>query len=245
MVNPIKQDAVALKENSDVDELVTEAHQVISTYSEQLEEASAQRYDLSKLLAAVLHAAASKNDKGRSVVGEAKAWLDHLLLPMLYMNIVSGNGSQADRSGAQTPTAYSTARALRVAANAEQEKTQLRLAVSTFEFSISPRYNNVAQVAKRENDRCAITGAFDGERATALFKARRSSEVPRGAPGLARMVASRILPLDIAYFADGKDSEDLGHRQRAGSFVPFTVILNGELVVATKLRLALMPESWP
>ncbi|KAJ6478013.1 hypothetical protein DFH09DRAFT_1341998 [Mycena vulgaris] len=39
--------------------------------------------------------------------------------------------------------------------------------------------------------------------------------------------------------------QDLGHRQRAGSFVPFTVILNGELVVATKSLLALMPESGP
>ncbi|KAJ6592205.1 hypothetical protein DFH09DRAFT_1073274 [Mycena vulgaris] len=39
--------------------------------------------------------------------------------------------------------------------------------------------------------------------------------------------------------------QDLGHRQRTGSFVSFNVILNGELVVATKSRLALMPESGP
>ncbi|KAJ7475988.1 hypothetical protein FB451DRAFT_1245392 [Mycena latifolia] len=159
--------------NTNKEELITGAHKVISTYRRQLDEAGAQRYNLCALLSAMLdcaptvegsryvavalYAAAGQNDEGRSVVGVAKGWLNHLLLPILYM------------SSGERPI----------------EDVELK-----------------AAVAKREHDRCAITGTFDRERASALFKARRPSEVPRGPPGLARMAAARILPLDLSHFRD-------------------------------------------
>ncbi|KAJ6570570.1 hypothetical protein DFH09DRAFT_1080128 [Mycena vulgaris] len=76
-------------------------------------------------------------------------------------------------------------------------------------------------------------------------------DVPGFACGGWRLV-EQLLPSAAVIARSGSGSRfypppqpDLGHRQRTGSFVPFNVILKGELVVATKSRLALMPESGP
>ncbi|KAJ6567322.1 hypothetical protein DFH09DRAFT_1278381 [Mycena vulgaris] len=187
-----------------MEELVAAAHKIIANYSEQLDEAGAKRYDLcnvlrgmldyapttdgSRYVAAVLHIAASKNDKGRSVVTVAKAWFDHLLLPMLYV-------TEEDSCCPQTPSSRdsqtSTLDSTYVETSDRVEQRDFRVAVV-----------NEVQLAKRENHRCAITGKFDADRSTLLRQTGRSNEVPRGGRGHATMKATHILPLTLRSLKD-------------------------------------------
>ncbi|KAF9531568.1 hypothetical protein CPB83DRAFT_833263 [Crepidotus variabilis] len=158
------------------------------------------RYDLYKLLTAMithapdplgkryvavaLHIAHQKG--ADDVVGIAKAWLEHLFLPMLAISI----HDKTEPSGSQTPTLDATVQVIEFADRSEQAELRKR-------------------VAEREDYRCAVTGALDKARVKELEMLQRVEEIPH-APAHARMQAAHIIPLSLDNFQDGSKKAKSG-----------------------------------
>jgi hypothetical protein len=126
---------------------------------------SGQRY-----IAVCLHIAHQKGEDG--VVNAAKAWLDHLLLPML----ATSKAIRTDPSSSQTPTIADTLAHIESASPNDQHVLR-------------------AKVAHREEYYCAITKYFDFNRAVQLGKENRIGEIP--AQPIQRMEAVHIIPLQF------------------------------------------------
>ncbi|KAJ7049609.1 hypothetical protein C8F01DRAFT_1182500 [Mycena amicta] len=184
------------------DALVSEAHHIVDKYRQRLIDAALkQQYQLDKLLdamldnaphpegaryvAVVLHVAATKDDESSStladdkvscVVSVAKAWLDHLMLPMLAISL----DRRSEAVSIQTPTLDETADVIASADRTEQQRFRHALAL-------------------REQYTCAITGYFD--RSEVEPRQRAGETIPSG-PTL-HMAAAHIIPLYLNHFNDG------------------------------------------
>ncbi|KAJ6600191.1 hypothetical protein B0H10DRAFT_2441155 [Mycena sp. CBHHK59/15] len=138
---------------------------VIHPNSARLRQSDA-RYRLDDLLAA-LHIA---HEKGiDAVLDVAKAWLDNLFLPMLTI----ARSPRTEPASSQTPTIDTTVQHIEGTDRSEQGKLR-------------------DTIAAREQNRCAITGAFDLSFVTKLLQQGREQEIP-DVPQL-RMEAAHVIP---------------------------------------------------
>ncbi|KAJ6621954.1 hypothetical protein B0H10DRAFT_2214770 [Mycena sp. CBHHK59/15] len=164
---------------------------VIRPNKARLRESDA-RYHLDELLAGMLQEAPDPSGKRyaavalhiahgkgpEAVVDVAKAWLDNLFLPMLTI----ARSPRAEPASSQTPTIDTTVQRIEGADRSEQSKLR-------------------DTVAGREQNRCAITGAFDRSFVTELLQQGRGQEIPTGVPQL-RMAAAHIIPFLLNDFSN-------------------------------------------